>query len=544
MGIARKPVNRGAERVERCRPAGRARLAAFALAFLAHAANGGIGTWTSIGFDGVETGPIAAHSSASRTIYAGVDGILMKTFDGGAHWLDARPYPGFDRPLVLVEIDPASPTTAYAGLESVFPGGGAVSRTVDGAASWSQAYDGRYNEDATLALAIAPSRPGTLYVAGANVPGVIKSTDSGASWTVLANGFVRVAGTEGLYTFPAIAVDPATADNVYAAETSQVLVNGHTSAFSRLYKSSDGGASWIETWLVVPAGTTITRLAIDPANPATIYVVYRYPDGPQPEATKSDVLKSTDAGASWSKLRSPTPEAIADLVIDPADSRRLYVACAAGVFRSIDGGATWSAFSDGLPAPGVTDLAIDGSGALLRAATPTGLFEYRYPPAASEVVPVVEYYHAAFDHYFMTAFPGEIARLDAGETSGWTPTGYLFNAHAVPASATSPTCRYYTAAFAGKASHFYSAFATECATLRANAQWSLETDAAFHAAVPSADGACPPDHAPVYRLYNDGQGGAPNHRYTSDPAVRAQMIARGWVPEGRGADGVQMCSPL
>ena len=39
------------------------------------------------------------------------------------------------------------------------------------------------------------------------------------------------------------------------------------------------------------------------------------------------------------------------------------------------------------------------------------------------------------------------------------------------------------------------------------------------------------------------QGGAPNHRYTTDLAVRAQMIAKGWVPEGRGSNPVQMCSP-
>jgi hypothetical protein len=49
---------------------------------------------------------------------------------------------------------------------------------------------------------------------------------------------------------------------------------------------------------------------------------------------------------------------------------------------------------------------------------------------------------------------------------------------------------------------------------------------------------------PVYRLYNNGQGGAPNHRYTIDLTVRAQMIAQGWVPEGRGPNAVEMCSPL
>ncbi|HEY3564654.1 MAG TPA: hypothetical protein VGL96_06590, partial [Casimicrobiaceae bacterium] len=62
--------------------------------------------------------------------------------------------------------------------------------------------------------------------------------------------------------------------------------------------------------------------------------------------------------------------------------------------------------------------------------------------------------------------------------------------------------------------------------------------------LPSPTGACASGSMPVYRLYNDGRGGAPNHRYTTDEVVRSQMIAQGWVPEGIGPDAVQMCAPL
>jgi hypothetical protein len=65
----------------------------------------------------------------------------------------------------------------------------------------------------------------------------------------------------------------------------------------------------------------------------------------------------------------------------------------------------------------------------------------------------------------------------------------------------------------------------------------------FNVAAASADGSCPPATLPVYRLYNNGQGGAPNHRYTTDTGVRQQMIDAGWVPEGYGALGVVMCAP-
>jgi hypothetical protein len=47
----------------------------------------------------------------------------------------------------------------------------------------------------------------------------------------------------------------------------------------------------------------------------------------------------------------------------------------------------------------------------------------------------------------------------------------------------------------------------------------------------------------VFRLYNNGQGGAPNHRYTTDPGTWAQMVAQGWIGEGDDYLGVSMCAP-
>jgi hypothetical protein len=64
--------------------------------------------------------------------------------------------------------------------------------------------------------------------------------------------------------------------------------------------------------------------------------------------------------------------------------------------------------------------------------------------------------------------------------------------------------------------------------------------------MPAADGSCPAGTIPVYRLYNNGQGAAPNHRFTTDLATRNAMLARpdgkAWLAEGAGA-GVGMCSP-
>ena len=162
------------------------------------------------------------------------------------------------------------------------------------------------------------------------------------------------------------------------------------------------------------------------------------------------------------------------------------------------------------------------------------------PPPASVVV---EYFHAGFGHYFVTNLAAEIAALDAGTFAGWSRTGKSFSAYTAGNGVVMPVCRFFNVAFAPKSSHFYTPFAGECDGLRAGTQgWQYEGDGFFVDAA-DATGACAPGLRPVFRLYNNGQGGAPNHRYTTDTAVRAEMLAKGWVSEGLGPQGVIFCVP-
>jgi hypothetical protein len=168
------------------------------------------------------------------------------------------------------------------------------------------------------------------------------------------------------------------------------------------------------------------------------------------------------------------------------------------------------------------------------------------PPPVAPTGPtttVVEYVHAGFGHYFVTGIAGEIAALDAGQVAGWARTGKTFKAYVGAEAGLAIVCRFFTVAFAPKSSHFYTPLATECAGLRSDsAPWQYEGDAFYVPLVDSA-GACPAGTKPVFRLYNNGQGGAPNHRYTNDTSVRTTMMASGWVPEGFGAQGVAFCAP-
>lgn len=73
--------------------------------------------------------------------------------------------------------------------------------------------------------------------------------------------------------------------------------------------------------------------------------------------------------------------------------------------------------------------------------------------------------------------------------------------------------------------------------------WQLEDANLFAMDAPLADGSCPAGYVPVFRMYNNAMGGASNHRFTADLAVREQMLSDGWVPEGLGSMGVAFGSP-
>ncbi len=179
------------------------------------------------------------------------------------------------------------------------------------------------------------------------------------------------------------------------------------------------------------------------------------------------------------------------------------------------------------------------------------------PQAAAAVVEVVEYHSAALGHFFITANPGEIANLDSGAFGGaWKRTGQSFGVWALagrPADSV-PVCRFFgtdryrtDGTRIGPNSHFYTGDPAECAHVKTAWQsvaadgksypaWTYEQDA-FALRLPVAVGTCPIGTEGVYRAYNNGAGGDPNHRYVVDPRLLQGMP--GWVDEG-----LAMCRPV
>jgi hypothetical protein len=161
------------------------------------------------------------------------------------------------------------------------------------------------------------------------------------------------------------------------------------------------------------------------------------------------------------------------------------------------------------------------------------------------VVPVVEFYNATLDHYFISASATEIGDLDGGVHKGWARTGKSFKAYAAGSTGNTgrrPVCRLYGNPAAGLDSHFYSASPQECAATLTKFRdaWLLEASDVFEVELPDVStGDCTSGGTPVYRVWNNRVDS--NHRYVTSIADRDAMVAKGYVREGYGPNSVTLC---
>jgi hypothetical protein len=221
-------------------------------------------------------------------------------------------------------------------------------------------------------------------------------------------------------------------------------------------------------------------------------------------------------------------------------------------FLATDGGTLNFAGADTVT---YASLPTDGVGSINRtgATVPNAATSFTGKNVSLPALPVtaVEYYHAGLDHYFISSLQQEIDTLDSGRIAGWARTGQSFRVFPSQASGgagVNPVCRFYIPPAHGN-SHFFSASPAECnlvvqktATDPNFSGYVFESPNVFYVALPdTTTGACPAGTAPVFRLWN--QRVDSNHRYTNSTAIRAQMLAAGYVAEGYGPNAVIMCAP-
>ena len=326
---------------------------------LAGSASAGVNTWTSNGPAGGEVTALAIDPNTPTTVYAatrGLSGTVFKSTDGGGHWrASGTGLPDYPATIQTLAIDPANPASVYAGF--LF-GGYAVYKSSDGGGSWVAVNTG-LTYPYVEALAIDPTSPATVY-AGTSGGGVFKSSNGGQTWTAMNVGL-----TFGWVT--ALEIDSSAPATLYAATYG-----------GGVFKSTNGGGSWTAFNTGFPRPTLgLLSLAIDPHNPSTLYA----------GATFDGAFKSTNGGSWRSITNGLTDTDIWAFAIDPSASDTIYAGTGSGsagfnrggVFKSTNGGASWTAMNAGLPGTDVRALAIDPSApARLYAGTAgAGVFDYQ-----------------------------------------------------------------------------------------------------------------------------------------------------------------------
>ncbi|MGH9487992.1 MAG: VPS10 domain-containing protein [Terriglobales bacterium] len=250
----------------------------------------------------------------------------------------------------------AGRTDAVAGnahqLDTYYMGAvdGGVWKTINDGTTWQPIFD--HEPVASIgAIAVAPSDPNIIYVGtGEDDPrseftegdGMFKSTDAGQTWTRI--------GLEKTKQIGRIIVDPNDPNRVFVA----ALGNIYAATPQRgVYRSTDGGQTWQKV-LFTNDNTGAIDLSFDPNNSQVIYAALWatrrppwtvYPSSHEPD---SGLYKSTDGGSTWTHLTNglPANPGRIGVAVAPSDPNRVYAMVDAGakeggLYRSDDAGATW-----------------------------------------------------------------------------------------------------------------------------------------------------------------------------------------------------------
>ncbi len=277
-------------------------------------------------------------------------GVLISN-DGGDTWRVSRTSPADYFWQILV--DPTNPDILLVA------GDRGVQRSTDGGDTWSAVLAGETTPWATRLT--RPNSPATTIFAATWGPGVAgsvyKSTDSGVTWAVKANG---LPGDDSTRTRVEVAVAPADANRVYA------LIDGGGTQLD-FARSTDGGETWAglnvnskvptnapdaTVNILTKQGDFCNVLAVDPSNPAVVH------------AGGTDMWKTTDGGETWlwatdwkGTERNYVHADIHTVVFGPDGT--LYNGNDGGLFSSADGGLSYRALNRGTLSFLVSGLCFD-----------------------------------------------------------------------------------------------------------------------------------------------------------------------------------------
>jgi photosystem II stability/assembly factor-like uncharacterized protein len=246
--------------------------------------------------------------------------------------------------VMAIAVNPKNKFEYYVGVAS-----GGVWKTVNDGTTWTPVFDGEGSYSIGW-VALDPNDPAVVWVGAGESnsqrsvsygDGIYRSDDGGKNWQNL--------GLKKSEHIGRVVIDPRDSKVVYVAAEGPLWGPGGDRG---LYKSADGGKTW-KAILTNSENTGVVDVALDPSNPDIIYAaayqrrrhVFTLIDG----GPESAIYKSTDAGATWNKLKSGLPTVDLGrigLAVSPVDPNVVYATVEAadgkgGIFRSNDRGATW-----------------------------------------------------------------------------------------------------------------------------------------------------------------------------------------------------------
>lgn len=234
---------------------------------------------------------------------------------------------------------------------------GGLWKTVNNGVTWEPVFDGQ--STSTIGdVTVAPSSPDIVWV-GTGEPnnrqssswgdGVYKSEDAGRTW--------KNMGLKDSHHIGRIVVHPQNPDVVYVAALGRLWGPNKERG---LFRTTDGGRTWTNTQFI-NEDTGFVDVAIDPDNPSTLYAAAyqrrRTAFGFSGGGAGSGVYKTTDGGDTWTKLTNGLPEGTMGRIGLDVYRRNPSIVYAiiehkeGGVFRSEDKGATWKKMSSTNPRP-------------------------------------------------------------------------------------------------------------------------------------------------------------------------------------------------
>ena len=295
----------------------------------------------------------------SASNYDASTGTVYKSTDGGVRWAASKPRSGLFGASFRIVAEGSSIFAATAA---------GVFKSANGGQTWKPSHAGMKASDVP-AFALAPASPATIY-AGIAYYACFKSSNAGGGW-------IKMGSFAGCGEITKIVGHPTAANTVYLLKQSteshavyrsvdggktvkslwspegylQDLIvdrknpnllaaagaayKGYVSSMA-VFLSSNGGATWTTSSVSSQNGSFAYAVARDPANPNILYA------GGVSGTWQALVCKSTNNGASWTDITKGIRGTVLDMAVDPVSPRIVYAATSGSVWKSRNGGGSWT----------------------------------------------------------------------------------------------------------------------------------------------------------------------------------------------------------